>query len=543
MRNILIALLFICFGLQMTFFTGFRDDDIYYASEAYKISKGIKIDFTQRDYTGGIRLGLLLPTALSFCLFGVNQYSAALFPMLCAFGSIIVIYLLGRELFDKKSAFWAAFLYVFFPLNIIYSTTLYPDLPASFFLGLSILVFIKAFNHKGNTALFSFLVSGIILGAAYLIKEVVLLAVLIYAVIVIDGLKNKKSIRWVSFFVLGLTLVIVAEALYLRLIYGVWINSLIATSHLQSGILSFVAYEKEMAGLSRYLYWMFVSPYQTGFFFYALIICAGFLIFKKFTPLEKGAASAQTERVRNSLTGSPRKNIVMAWFLVFFLFLQFGSSSLSHYAPLPKQPRYLLFIAMPMFLIIGSAIPAAKKGIAMLLLGSGIIILCFSGIFFIFINNAMSNSYDQPVKDTYEELKRLPMKEVYVSWDYFYKLKAYFKFKRDAYIIPFSKKKSLSFEEIKKRVFEPLGDSYLVNNLWRSPEPSIFYPNQLDNPPKNWEVIAHLDTSLSRKQAHLFNYLEYFISCPIIPGVVKSKIVSTLSIIKLPKRTLIYYIP
>ncbi len=476
MRNILIALLFICFGLQMTFFTGFRDDDIYYASEAYKISKGIKIDFTQRDYTGGIRLGLLLPTALSFCLFGVNQYSAALFPMLCAFGSIIVIYLLGRELFDKKSAFWAAFLYVFFPLNIIYSTTLYPDLPASFFLGLSILVFIKASNHKGNAALSLFLVSGIILGVAYLIKEVVLLAVLIYAVIIIDGLKNKKSIRWASFFVLGLILVIIAEALYLRLIYGVWINSLIATSHLQSGILSFVPYEKEMAGLSRYLYWMFISPYQTGFFFYALIICTGFLIFKKFTSLEKGAdfnrrvldfqadgglrpPSAQTERVRNSLTGSPRKNIVMAWFLVFLLFLQFGSSSLSRYVPLPKQPRYLLFIAMPMFLIIGSAIPAAKKGIARLLLGSGIIILCFSGIFFIFINSAMSDSYDQPVKDTYEELKRLPIKEVYVSWDYFYKLKAYFKFKRDAYIIPFSKKKSLSFEEKKEKVFQPCAES------------------------------------------------------------------------------------
>lgn len=153
-RSVIIVLLFVSLALKLVFFTGFQDDDIYYASGAQKISKSGVIDFFGRDYVGGLRLGLLLPTALFFLLFNVNPYSAALFPILCSFGFILVIYFLGKELFDKKSGICAALLYVFFPLDTIYSTALYPDLPAALFIGLSVLIFIKGQNYSDNRGLF-----------------------------------------------------------------------------------------------------------------------------------------------------------------------------------------------------------------------------------------------------------------------------------------------------------------------------------------------------------------------------------------------------
>lgn len=324
-----------------------------------------------------------------------------------------------------------------------------------------------------------------------------------------------------AYFILGLAIIMVVEIIYLRLASGVWINNLVATSHLQTGLSSFVAYEREASGLTRYLHWMFISVYQTGLFFYALLFYLTHLFFRKL----------------------PNKRIAIGWFLIFLLFLEFGSTSLLHYNPLPKQPRYLLFLAMPMFLIIGSSVSAPRKGMAKLLLRGGVIFLCLTAIICLFINDSILHIYEQPVKDTYNMLRTLPTKRIYVSWDYYYKLRAYFKFEKDTLIIPFSKKKSLSIKERKGYVFHPQGDSYVVNNLWRSAETSIFYPDQLNNSLSNWREIARIDTVLSKKQERVFRFLETLFLKSNVPKSVKFKIIATIKNIMFPKITLIYYIP
>jgi len=105
--------------------------------------KGINKDST---VTLEVRIGIIYATALSYSIFGVNDFSSVLFVLLTSLGSIILIFYFGKLLFDEKAGLMAAFLLSFFPLDIAYSTKLLTDLPSAFFMALGSLVFIFFFE-------------------------------------------------------------------------------------------------------------------------------------------------------------------------------------------------------------------------------------------------------------------------------------------------------------------------------------------------------------------------------------------------------------
>jgi hypothetical protein len=47
------------------------------------------------------------------------------------------------------------------------------------------------------------------------------------------------------------------------------------------------------------------------------------------------------------------RGVLLGWFLLFFLFLQFGSTDWRHYNRVPQQPRYVTLIVVPMIVILG----------------------------------------------------------------------------------------------------------------------------------------------------------------------------------------------
>ena len=102
---------------------------------------------------------MLLPIALFWSLFGINDITTVLWPMLCFYGTIIVTYFLGRKLFNHKVGIIAAFLISIFPLHLVYSTRVSIDTPLVFFMGLSVLFFLKGedeLNKKKSEIYFFF---------------------------------------------------------------------------------------------------------------------------------------------------------------------------------------------------------------------------------------------------------------------------------------------------------------------------------------------------------------------------------------------------
>ncbi len=214
--------------LRVFYFTGIvltdtQDDSIYLnAIKNYmdgKMDLGRYKTLLQEEYINPIdifplRFGLILPTLFFMKLLGINEFSATFFTLLCSIGLVILVYLIGKILFNKKTALVCSAVYAVFPLDIIYSTRLLPDIPLSFFIALAIYLYLKSnsFDNKKKVNKIMFL-SGLSLGMAYLIRSQLL--VLIPLILFIYILYEKKIKLKHVFSLAGFLTLILLSSIYL----------------------------------------------------------------------------------------------------------------------------------------------------------------------------------------------------------------------------------------------------------------------------------------------------------------------------------------
>lgn len=168
----LLIILLLALALSLQFFVGMaRYDDYEYAQAAYNLANGVyRVSGFNLHHQA--RLTIVVPVAVSFRLFGVNEQSAEVWPLLCALGSIVLIFYLGKLLFDQITALIAALLLSFFPLGVVYSTQLLPDIIQPFFLALSVLCFLKGHDTcdtRASSIWFS--LSWLSVGMAFFTRE------------------------------------------------------------------------------------------------------------------------------------------------------------------------------------------------------------------------------------------------------------------------------------------------------------------------------------------------------------------------------------
>lgn len=70
-----------------------------------------------------------IPVALAYLLWGINDTTSVLYPMVSALVSIVIIFFIGKKLYGQESGLLAAFLWSVLPLRVFYSTTLLWVLP------------------------------------------------------------------------------------------------------------------------------------------------------------------------------------------------------------------------------------------------------------------------------------------------------------------------------------------------------------------------------------------------------------------------------
>ena len=188
-RIILAAIILLGITYRIIFFHGVgASDDLAYAEYATHINQGIPADST---LTLSTRLGVIYPTAVSYKIFGINDFSSVLFILITSIGNIILAYFFGKFFAGNKVGLMSSFLMAIFPLEVINGTGLLADIPSSFFMALGVYLFLKA--EKYNCSSVHYFLSGIFIGIGYFIRESAILILLFFAIYVVINRKIKKQ--------------------------------------------------------------------------------------------------------------------------------------------------------------------------------------------------------------------------------------------------------------------------------------------------------------------------------------------------------------
>lgn len=333
--------------LRLIFFHGFFPSDQYsYAAEAVDVIRG---EWRVPDIEASTRWGIIVPTAMFYWLFGITEYSSALWPMLCSLGTVVVAYFLGKHFKDDQAGCLAALLVAVFPLEITYAGQLMADSPMSFWLLFALCCLLR--GDGGESPGFKkhyLLMSGIALGMAYATKTGAIFAfpfVAIYAF-----LRPRKIVPRLGWLALGLGIVLVIEFFFFLAIANdgflrftlSWAARGARAQDLLAGALS------TSTSFTEYLVWLLVDVHYVGLSFVVLLIVLTFQI-------EGGLPDRCTQKY----SYWP----LLLWSGMLIGILTFYPLSMKPYVPLYKQANYMLMFTAPLLVVLALVLRQLPKSV------------------------------------------------------------------------------------------------------------------------------------------------------------------------------------
>ncbi|MCX7982399.1 MAG: glycosyltransferase family 39 protein [Syntrophales bacterium] len=195
--------------VRLAFFVGgVRGSDAYaYAKYAYQIATGA-YDPTQVFSFYGFRYTVLLPTALSYKLFGVNDISSTIFPYLFSSLQAGFLFLLIDKFIGRKTAIVASILIIFYPLDVIMANILGPDAFIPFFATTALFCYMIGQDRRLPLL---YALAGILMGIAYLARVT---SIFLFFAVVFYHLIRREKLNALSWMLLGLLVPVAGEALY-----------------------------------------------------------------------------------------------------------------------------------------------------------------------------------------------------------------------------------------------------------------------------------------------------------------------------------------
>ena len=442
--------------LRLIFFSGMDvSDSLEYSKTAYDIKKGI----TQSSVpTLSTRLGLIYPTAVSYKIFGISDFSSVLFVLLTSIASIVLIFYFGKLLFDIKAGLFAAVLLSFFPLNIVDSTKLLSDLPSAFFVALGVYIFLYAELKSKLKHGISYLLSGIFIGIGYLIRESALLIALFFIAYILYKRRIKREYFLVP---IGVLIIFLSESLIFFSLTGDPLfrvhtsQDYLAKSTIAHDYFGRLDFPK---GLLHYPYMILTDNLISVYYILIFMSILYFIWMKK----------TQTY-------------YLMFWFIALLLYLSFGSASLAQYVPFKATARYLEIVTMPGILLLSFFI-SEKKANYRNLITLLLIFLTVASVVVVYLKEDRNRLKD--LRLAYDYIKNLD-KTIYID-DRSVKALAYID-KYSNSIKPNEYPKDLSgvrnsYIIINKRMIKGLKDA----------NKNRIFPDEIEDPPKKWELANEI---------------------------------------------------
>lgn len=345
----LVLLLIIAFGvyINLAFFYGASwingSDNYIYLSQAYAFSQG-------HFHQGGcaivdcVNYIVTLGEAPFLSLFGLSPLTASFFGLLCLALTIVVLYLIGRQVSSPVAGLIAGFVYVLFPVVSTQTSNVGDDIPMVLFVSASALLIILAFassRSKGRQRLY-FTLAGFVSMIAFLtISEAIIGTITFFAFLLLNALYRRKREAFEAF---GLFCAGVLLAFAVIALIGIYqANSPMFVFNVYTS--NFASYNANPIAFSKYLSDMFLpgtsmqyNALAFGYLGLAFLASAVYLLVTRYS----------------------KAAFIGFWFLFSFLYLSFGTESLTTYSPVqylnPYQVRFALVLIPAMSLLIGIAV-------------------------------------------------------------------------------------------------------------------------------------------------------------------------------------------
>jgi hypothetical protein len=218
-----IAILIFAIIIRLYFLIITKDQAVWWDTADYlsyfkKLAGVIKF-----DYLFTPRRTFLLPLIwLSLFKLGFGEFSFHVLEFLFSIFSVIGMYFMGKEIFNKKIALISSFLMSIFWMNLFYSTRIMTEIPTLTFLIFSTFFFWKGYTKKDEKAFIWF---GLFLGLAFLARAgtLVMFAVFPIFLLITERFRFfKRKYLWIGVFV---TILLMA-AFFIYTSYAYQINSL-----------------------------------------------------------------------------------------------------------------------------------------------------------------------------------------------------------------------------------------------------------------------------------------------------------------------------
>lgn len=313
--------------MRLACYTGLiASDDVGYSHFAQLIAQ---LHYKPELHHYALRYGLIIPLGALYALFGVREWTTVLLPILASAASVPAVMLIADKLLGRRVALLTGLLVATFPLALRYATILFPEPIAEFYGLVAILIYLYWGTRSPAPA---GLICGICVGVAYLTKEPTLF---IAPALMIDALAMR---RWRLFLGIsaGIVMMVGIEHTYYLAVTGDLLfrpHAMIVHNH-----------TVEAVKANRYVFWRLFKAYPRilivptlssglhSLFALLLVVPACLLM-----PFEK-------------------LRIPLLWVVLPLLYLEFGTSSFTHYWLLPAEDRYLIFIYPPLFMLASAAL-------------------------------------------------------------------------------------------------------------------------------------------------------------------------------------------
>jgi 4-amino-4-deoxy-L-arabinose transferase-like glycosyltransferase len=373
-------------------------DDAYYSYLSYTLLQG---DFA-KDYLGypifPLRITFLSITALSFKIFGINEFATIVFPYLLSIANLILTYKLAK-LFtrDVNISLLSALLMAFFPTDIVFATIGFVHLPNLFFINLGIYFLYKSYKSNNNLLATG---GGILLFLSMQIKEnIYYTAILLSIILVYIILKKKKFNVQISIAILFILLNVIVEGIVYLILHKDFLYrfTLLQQNYNYSYYNFFPYTAQKISNAKNYWYNLFNQ----------IFIINGKAIFLRrfylFLPIIASVKSVINIRKKENL-------LLTFWFLGTLILLIAFTTSFTEYKPLDlKLSWYAYPLFMPMIILTAIFINKFKVNVKIFLL----IIYIIGGI-------VMSSHYEiyfdkQNISELKSFIKENPHRKIFTD--------------------------------------------------------------------------------------------------------------------------------
>ena len=260
------------------------------------------------------RIGFVLPGAVLVKLFGLYVWVPYVFTMLGGLLEVALVFYIARQFVSERAARLAAWLCVFFPLNILYSSYLYVDLWSGLLGALGLLFWYQALQTERASR---YLLASLCFGIGWLFRETVIMLAPIYLALWFQaGGWRRPKMFWV---LLPGLLVLLGEMLLYHVTAHNWHYRFDAILDSKAQMLDDVASDGSFLFTPLV---QLVTSHELGLFLVASIL----------------VAVVSYRRLPTAL---------VLWLLVGFVWFSWGTTNPAGWIPMQRDPRYLSVLTIP----------------------------------------------------------------------------------------------------------------------------------------------------------------------------------------------------